>query len=374
MNVYIVGLFFFICLLTLFLERTKNIRISPWIVMPFYLIIIAFSNTPDTEAYKEFFRWLNTDISDIDGAEFAIGFQIASKLLKTLVGNNFNLYLSLLTGLNLLIVILSIKLINSNATRDYIPIYQDIFIGKHLKSYFLPIVIYFSYFGLYYNSIAIRANIALSILFLITAICSTNIKFIFKIIYTILLFFLSMTFHSTAIIGIPVLIVFFLFKNYTLKTYLLIWILVGLFYLSGLSELFVRKFIGLDFLNVFFAVSDNDGISEIAHYRDQVAINNNISFRYIFLYLLGFFVLKYKNNDAVYFKYLNVYFFGLVLGAFFNSMETFGRVLDYFSFYSFVLIWFALESKKMTSRGFVINCTIIILLQLVFVFRLINGN
>ena len=377
MNIYIVGFFFFLCFFFLFVERFKSDRITPWLIIPFYLFIVAYSYTPDTEAYESFYYSIDTNIDNIEGTEFAEGFQVFTKIVKTLVGDNFNYYMLLYNLVNLLIILFSIKLIKKRILVDDVyrenSEYFDLNISKSNQSYstLLVIVMYFAYFGLFYNSIAIRANITLSLLLLITAILYLNINKVLKIILSLILFTTAVSFHSTAIIGVIVLLIYFFTNKLSTRTYLVIWIVVGLFYFSGLSEFLVSKFLNLDIINRILSASENQGLKDIDRYRDIVDISNKVSFRYIYLFVMGFYFFNFNTSDVVYYKYLNIYFTGLILGAFFGSMETFGRVLDYFSFYFFILAWIRVEASP-SVRSYIVACFLLILPQLIFVLRIIN--
>ncbi len=377
MNIYIVGFFFFLCFFFLFVERFKSDRITPWLIIPFYLFIVAYSYTPDTEAYESFYYSIDTNIDNIEGTEFAEGFQVFTKIIKTLVGDNFNYYMLLYNLVNLLIILFSIKLIKKRILVDDVyrenSEYFDLNISKSNQSYstLLVIVMYFAYFGLFYNSIAIRANITLSLLLLITAILYLNINKVLKIILSLILFTTAVSFHSTAIIGVIVLLIYFFTNKLSTRTYLVIWIVVGLFYFSGLSEFLVSKFLNLDIINRILSASENQGLKDIDRYRDIVDISNKVSFRYIYLFVMGFYFFNFNTSDVVYYKYLNIYFTGLILGAFFGSMETFGRVLDYFSFYFFILAWIRVEASP-SVRSYIVACFLLILPQLIFVLRIIN--
>lgn len=64
------------------IERRFGVYIHPITIIIPYSVLISTSYSPDTEAYIDFYQATNFDLFDFYGDDFAIGFQILTKILK----------------------------------------------------------------------------------------------------------------------------------------------------------------------------------------------------------------------------------------------------------------------------------------------------
>ena len=338
--------------------------LSFFVILPF-LILVALTESPDTNAYRLFLTHVDYNLFNMYGTEFAIGFQLFTKMIKFVFGDSYFLYIFILTSVNCLLIIEIIKLIS-----------QQICCGDNNKKkhfdHVLALVMYFSYFGLYYNSIAIRANYTLTIIYLITAIYINRNITLRLILLTIFMLIVSSLFHKTAILGILVLIVFYFSHQYSKKTYILLWIGTGCIYFFGLSKIFVHWFLETNMLNKLLNIMNSDGLREIVRYSTFVNIENSISYKFIFQYLVAFLLIFPKKQIKFYYQYLNVYFMGIIIGGFFGSMGTITRIQDFFTFSLFILSWLFIRELKIAWFTVVLSI-IIVIPQLIFVIRIINN-
>lgn len=270
-----------------------------------------------------------------------------------------------MTLVNIAIIIFSLNLLLKNIIRE-----------EHLEESFnfdilLALMMYFCYFGIYYNGIAIRANYAISIIYLILIII-VNGKFnLLKFLLTIGLFCLASLFHATAILGVFVILIFCLPLRFSRITYIAVLALFGFFYFSGYSQMIIQKFLNLNVFEVILNSFQNDGIAEINRYSQNVEIIGQVSIKFVFQYVLSFILIFPKKQPDIYYRYLNVYLAGVVIYCMLGSMQVFTRVQDFFTFSLFILSW--LYIRKITSVSLsVLCCLIIIFPQLFFVLRIIN--
>ena len=99
-------------------------------------------------------------------------------------------------------------------------------------------------------------------------------------------------------------------------------------------------------------------------------IGNVISFKFIFQIILAFIFLNSNAKFKLYKKLFNVYVIGLLIGSIGIRMETFGRVLDFFTFTSIILLW--IDYVNSSKLGSLFKFSFVFFLQLFFVYRIIN--
>ncbi len=77
-----------------------------------------------------------------------------------------------------------------------------------------------------------------------------------------------------------------------------------------------------------------------------------------------------KERSVVYAKYLNVYLLGVVIFSLFRSVLLVERVTDYFLLFSFVLFFIFLLKQR--NHKFWLYYVPLVLVQMVFVLRILN--
>ena len=95
-----------------------------------------------------------------------------------------------------------------------------------------------------------------------------------------------------------------------------------------------------------------------------------VSMKFMFFWIMSFFLIFYSINSKIYFKYLNVYLIGLLIFGLFRSILLIERVTDYFLLFSFVCFYLFLIMQK--PLKFWLYFIPIVSVQLVFVLRITN--
>ncbi|WP_320890219.1 EpsG family protein [Bacteroides sp.] len=343
----------------------RNLILILWVVCFIYIYIIATRSmeVPDTVEYIGFYEQLEAgDFSTFIYFSFEPGFQLLGHIIKLFFGNSAILFLAVVVVINIVLILLSIRKI---AFRLSLSSYSINFISA--------IVLYFAYFGLFYNAIVLRAGIAISILVYSTTILfkkDFNKKDVIKIL---LLFGLALTFHLSSIVGIIALIFSRRSQRLTEKSYLLIWCFIAFLFFSGSSVYIVKGLLNVVF-SLFSLLSDSD-YKKYEYYLSELDhLDFQIPYKYLFQLFSGLLLLFVKGNiDTIYYKYLNLYFIGLFLGAIFSSIEQIARITDYFLIYLFILQWmYFIQSYGRVRGGKSFLYPISVILQLAFVFRIIN--
>lgn len=376
MNIFFLLVFFAGCFFVIYLERKSVIPFLKWcFIVPFCFILANRSiKVPDTEAYYDYFYDADSSsIDDFSHSSFEIGFQFFSKLIKLIVGDNFTFYLAIIVLLNLLIIDFATKRVsylfrieqeNNNK--------KECFIGRNrffINSYFsiLPLTLYVAYFGIYLNAIVLRVGIAISLFVLATSYALKEKRTVFDTIIIISLFILGYFFHSTAVFGF--LIMFVLFSNFMFskKTYLFIWLLIGIIYFTNFSTWLAN--------GVFsFMLTLNDLTvlaTKLESYDGNVTHEiQGISMKFMFFWIMSFFLIYYSINSKIYFKYLNVYLIGLLIFGLFRSILLIERVTDYFLLFSFICFYLFLIMQR--PFKFWLYFIPITFCQLIFILRITN--
>lgn len=359
MNLFFLLLFFGYSYFLFLIERQYNVYIHPIVIIIPYAVLISTSYSPDTEAYLSFYQVTNFDLFDFYGDDFAIGFQILTKILKAFSCGNYSIYMFELTLINVTLFIISINIVSKKCI-------------NHKVSFLIPLILYFSYYGIFYNAIVLRASLSLNILLLLYVLILTKPRHsIFDYILYILLFILAYLFHTSTIIALLICAILYLpfFQKRVYYTLLLISIIfccssVGISILSNFNSLL------FDYSFINTGQETESGLDLLLRYGMNSETNNTISFKFIFQIILAFIFLNSKCRSVLYRKLFNIYVIGLLIGSIGIRMETFGRVLDFFTFISTILLWIDyVNSNKLSS---LFKFTFVVFLQLFFVYRIIN--
>ena len=114
---------------------------------------------PDTKEYVEFYEQIEAgNLVSFVLFSFEPGFQLLGHFVKLIAGDRPVIFLAVIPIINISLILLSIRKI----TRQ---------IDANMSAkYIAAIVLYFAYFGLFYNAIVLRAGIAISVLVYSTTI------------------------------------------------------------------------------------------------------------------------------------------------------------------------------------------------------------
>nr|WP_321522417.1 EpsG family protein [uncultured Macellibacteroides sp.] len=366
MNLSLLLLFFTVGVILTYTRKlyVKHTYIYLSIILSIFIGMRDLS-VPDTEGYLEFFeQTLSNSLLDIPFFSFEPGFQLFTKLSKNIIGSNSFLYLYIISFVNFIIIYFSIN--NLKKILDLNQLSPSYLINFNTIEFFL---LYASYWGLYYCAIVLRAGIALSILvYISTLVCLPSLSRSQKI-QIVGLTILSCTFHITALFGVFAIIIIKTFRKLTNKSYLLLLLIASIIFLTRIST-YIVEFL-LQYLSLFFSLVADTDLKKLESYED-VQTSSQISFRYIFCLLIALFLIATKKMPLIYYKYLNVYIIGIIIGAIFSSIEAFARISDFFLIYSFILLGIRLcaihdKNKRLASVA------LIVFIQFLFVYRTILG-
>ncbi len=319
---------------------------------------------PDTKEYVEFYEQIEAgNLVSFVLFSFEPGFQLLGHFVKLIAGDRPVIFLAVIPIINISLILLSIRKI----TRQ---------IDANMSAkYIAAIVLYFAYFGLFYNAIVLRAGIAISVL-----VYSTTILFNPDLkkrdwVKVLFLFFIALSFHLSAIIGIIVVLLNYKSKPLTERSYLLIWFFIALIFFSGCSPYVVKGLLN-GIYSVFYLLSESD-YQKYEYYLSELnGVVFQIPYKYLFQLFSGLLLVFVKDGiDEIYYKYLNIYLIGLFMGAIFSSIEQISRITDYLLIYLFILQWMFLIQSYSRIKGIKAAVyPVSVFLQLIFVFRIINPS
>lgn len=330
-----------------------------------FAIVIAHRQltVPDTEIYLEFYMSLKA-VFRITAYGFEPGFQFFSRVAKWFFRENYTLYFGLIAGVNMALVYKSIVNLDR---RDE----EYGFRSEGWRNRVLPLILYLAYFGLYYNAIVLRAGIAISLLIWATTIACKPVKTRTDYWKTGLLNLLAFSFHYTAILGIPVLAIMLFSDKKRLRTYLLIWLVIGGVYFSGIGT-WMTHYLFTWVVGLLFH-ADTLFLRFLAYEDNALVASAGVSFKFIFYWLLGFIFLNVSEMPRYYYKYLNLYLAGILIFAFFKSLLLVERISDYFLIYSFILLFLYLRHRVFTLFSFFLYLSSVFI-QLIFALRILNRS
>ncbi|MCK9509123.1 MAG: EpsG family protein [Pigmentiphaga sp.] len=375
MSIVYVLVFFLTCFLFSYVERNQNISFLKWVfIVPFCVLVASRSiDVPDTDVYMTYF--FNEDSSLIYYVDygFEIGFQVLTKLLKNITEENFRIYFALITLLNLIVIDYAAKRIFSVFQKEQTEptinsnLYEyqnDATQGRHLS--IIALTLYVAFFGLYVNAVVLRAGLAFSLMVLATSFAiDIRKKSDYIIIASLLL--LAYFFHNTALLGVFIVLVLMFSKKFTLNTYLVFSVIIGVIYFVNLTPRLGST--------VFDLILSLNNLTVVAYKLSEYGgaslfVSEGISMKFTFFWMISFILPMNDTSSKSYYKFLNVYFIGLAVFAFMRSVLLVERVTDYFLLFSFVLFYlYLIRQNNFKFWAYYIG---MVLVQIVFVMRIIN--
>jgi energy-converting hydrogenase Eha subunit A len=352
MNLIILFFFCFFCISLSLIEFIgKKSIVSFLFIGIFFAFCAAFrgSYVPDTIAYINSYKSLNSSLFDFNSLAFEPGFVFFSKLQKCIFGGSYQLYFFIITLLNLFVIYKVIETLNKeiNFTMDY---------KMNMRLYVTPLVLYISFYGFYFNFIILRAGIACSFLLYSWIVFNQNK------VKSIISFFLALLFHTSIVFSI--LAFPFLFKKNSIKqSYQYLWIfIIGVIYFTGIGH--YTTFI---FIDLFGKI-----VGRYAFYIKNISIANEaFSTRFIINYFIAFGLIWLNRKELFFNRLLNIFLTGLTLLSLLSGLLLVERITDFYLSVSFLLIYIGIFNFK-TWKDKIIIFSIIMLVYVFFVMRIVN--
>lgn len=336
MNLYLIiiflGLGFVFSMFELFSKKAN------WIVFCILsaIIVIAIATrdsvvVPDTNVYLHLYKNIQNGLVSNEGFEI---FYVILNYICVFLNFEVEGFFGGIVIINLLILIFGITKLEKTAKNENYNFFPCCFL-----------VCYFSYFGLFYNAIAIRAGLAFSVAFLAIVY---RIKKNYKMWYV--LFGISIAFHLSMLI---LFVIIFISERINIKsraTYTKTILFIIFIWLSRIS---------------YF-------LSYILHWTIAVILKRSIIFERYSGYFgkpvgFGFFsqknilflligvvavIVMYKYRDLPEFweYFLKIYLIGLILTFLLNELYIGYRISEIMTFYSFLLLYWIINKKNRMTK------------------------
>lgn len=373
MDIISISFFFIGCFLFSYLERHFSFPHYKWFFIIPFVALVAFRSldVPDTVFYLNYYLLEDTDFLHFVDYGYEFGFQILTKLVKSIAGENYQLYFAVITLINSILIVNAVKRIDKINQKEFrLASESDVFQSTEHRHFFsiILLTLYVAYFGLYFNSIILRVGIAFSLIVFAVSYALKIDKKPVDYIVVFLFVLLSVLFHTTAILGFIIVLIIFFSKKQSFKFYVILLFAIAVFYFLNItSRLGGVVFNVIISLNAFTLLSDK--LSNYAGSQSLFAAEG-ISMKFVFYWFMSFVLLFNDNQSKLYYKLFNVYIIGLAVFAILRSVLLVERVTDYFLLFSFILFYLYLIRQK--SIKFWIYYIMIVLLQVIFVLRIIN--
>ena len=305
-------------------DRTLCRIINVILILAFSLIIAFRPDTvPDTMSYIEIFGDIDSNVSygfdlfgEYDSVEY--GFLYLIKFFKYF-SHNAVFFFFVVCFISVSITMKGIQMIVRNLTR---------------REMCFPFVfaVYISYFGIYYNGIAIRQGLAI-------AFCTLALAFLLnrKYVRGLLLTFVAFMFHRLSFIAFLIFLLYKLLANLRIsfKAYFICLFILLVYCISGLGY-YINKYafsLLLSLLNLIgLGKAYNSYIENWALYV------HGFPYRVVLNILLGFLLLMIGDRNKESKNLLNIYLVGLITLCTFFGISAIYRGADYFMYFSVLLV------------------------------------
>lgn len=251
-----------------------------WIIAAMLSVVIGLRDfsVQDTENYAALYSGITAfDLSSISLFSFEPGFQYYTHFLKKIAGGNLNGYFFLLALTNYVFIYFALNNWGKWHTPD----------NKKLNSV-LFLVLYSSFFGMFYNAIVVRAGLALSILLLATSLLSKSQLNYKDLFFAGCFFVVALSFHYSSFLGIVACVIYRIGGRKSSKIYIIIWNLLFLIFILRLSPYVVSILLG-GIISVF-GMFDGTDLAKYSYYLDELyKLTYAIPYRGVFYFVIGWF-------------------------------------------------------------------------------------
>lgn len=317
MNFALIFILLIICLF--FGVNNKVQKFAYFIFAAIFSLIFAFrpSSSPDTAEYIHIFQSINAYDNWFDTIErFEVGYCVLNRIVKFLTDSYECLFFVVSLFNYFVYYIVLNKVIKEQRNNDK----KTVFVA------FVPILAFYtSYYGLLYNAIALRAGLAISLLYL-----SFFLLYEKRFLGGIVTFILAPFFHQTAVLALPLVPLFYYRKTIRKNTSFVILFFSFFLYIINIRT-FTTSLIPRIADILYSRFPDVPLFWWLSHYTE----NNKAEEGGISAYMLLNFILTYilicnskKRLDTFGFVYL----IGIIIYSLFGNYSLMVRYAEYFLF------------------------------------------
>ncbi len=311
----------------------KSKKIIYWIFLFFNALLLALRpiNIPDYESYEKIYNYISIGQNygfDILAREYYTGVEYGyiylTQLIKIFTGNNIRMYFFVIAYTS---TVFSIEImLNIMSKLNILPMNKNVDVELKI----IMSAIFFSYFSMNYQAIAIRQGISM-------AVCLLSFYFYLdkKMVKAILTIIIAFSIHRMAILGGGLVLVYhFVPSAKTKKTYFQISVIAVFFVLLGYF-LNVHEFVlrNLKYVYRFFFKYINYN-----SYVDGLSMSVSVDRKRILLLIALVLIITFAIEKEKFGRILNIYIVGIAILVFTSNIAGSARIYDYFTIMSVPLL------------------------------------
>ena len=333
----------------------KNYSLLYFIFAIIISLIFSFRGlyTPDTFAYVDAYK--NIDLFNIVNTNirnFEFGFILLMSIIKYIFGNEYKIFFFFTSIISYIIIYFSLT---------------DIFLLSKSKGkyYMLAMILYSSFYGIYYQGIVLRAGLAILFYYysIIQLIKGKYIKFFCLCIISVL-------FHKSILFVLTMPFIFLYKKEHSNKFYNIIILLILCFAFAKLY-LFISPVLLIQMKN-FIAFFNSLNKFEI--YLRIGNLANRLEYKSIYYILIGFILVNQKIKNTSYKKLINIYIFGLIISVTIGSFNNINRILDLYRILYVYIFVYAVSYYSIFYKSKKLYYSIITIIFVVFNYIIFYSN
>lgn len=302
-----------------------EVKVSKTIIFIYSILFSLLVSTrsldvPDTLAYYKYYMDIPMRFDYLLSMEsgFGVGYTLINYLTKLFFIGEYRAVFFIIAFINYWSTYFGLKLI----------------FKKENNLILFCLIMFISFFGLYYSAMVLRQGLVFSIL-----IVSLGLLINKKIIASLLLGFISVFFHSSGFLVLLILAIYKILPIFKKQTYLIILILLGFIYYSRVSLLLNSE----EIIRLISRIPFFD-YSRYYYLIDYNQLNSNW---YLYLLLSGISIAFFiEDKNKLIKRIFNLFIIGLLLMTIFRGISILERVTDYFVLFSFMLYGFIIYKTK----------------------------
>lgn len=349
MLIYIMVLFLFSTTNERINQRSKAITTLFCVAIFSILISLRDQYTPDTSNYISYYieagDWIYDTFSFIEKSNYQgleQGFLWTTVLFKDTTHSSYIYYFILISFVSIITSIIGL-----------VGILKSIYCTSSKKiNYILVLLLYLSYYGIYYSGIAMRCGMAIGIS-LMTIYYLYNGKYARGIIGLLL----ALSFHNLSILVIPIFVVLKYFPKISKKALIYTWIVYGILLFTNVS-----KYITNISVQILEFAGNNVLLVDYIHYLKNIneSVRLNVLAMWLFIMiLLLFFESKYEYT----YKFYNVILGWMVVVLLASTINGYNRIADWFLIFVVPIVYITYDNWKFKSSFVVIVLLLYIIMS-----------
>lgn len=347
MNLILVCMMFLVGMIGSFLEifKKKSYLIIQWLFVFLYVLCIL-SRVGHSATYSDFTTYLRTFVAE-NNLYFESGYVTYCDFIRRIFGNSEKIFAIVNACFISIIIYSAVRVLNIGIEGNCIKkfgIKKYIFNRQPVNYVSSMLLVFTAYWGFAFAGEGIRQGIGITIAILAFAFIMVD-----KVLVGLVLIIVSIQFHNSMYIVLPVLLLMLLIRKYPSRKFFLWWIILLI-----VSDFIINMtpLLNIDFLNnIFNKYRDSTLVTRFFIYSNTKFEINYFSTQYIFYHLLAILMLGLDFNNKFVCKSVFLYYIGLSFGTIFSKTIIVMRIEWVFLPMIFFSIYFFLRDNEQISKN-----------------------